>query len=239
MSGSNGRRVRHSIGRTGFCVILFLCVTALAVTGYWTLIPKNTAAEVAAPVPVAVPDEPPVTVPELPVPESEPEVEAAAEIVEPPEDVLDEFPTLDVEPDVLPAPPRLIVSPLTGETVAAFSVDALAYNETLGDWRTHDGIDIAADVGTPVLAACSGTVTEIAQDDLLGTLVRITHDGGYESTYANLQSVPAVGEGQYVSAGQVIGSVGTTSLIEAGSVPHLHFAVKRDGVSIDPKEFLE
>ena len=231
MSGAKGRRVRHSIGGTGFYIALFLCVTALAVAGYWSLIPKDTAAEVAAPVPVVVPDEPPEPMPELTVPEPEP----VFEIVEPPEDVPDEFPTLDV----IPAPPRLIVSPLNGETVAAFSVDALAYNETLGDWRTHDGIDIAADVGTPVLAACSGTVTAVTQDDLLGTCVTITHDGGYESTYANLQSVPTVGEGQYVSAGQIIGSVGTTSLIEAADTPHLHFAVKHDGESIDPKEFLK
>ena len=233
MSGSNGRRVRHSVFGTGFYIALFLCVTALAVALYWTLTPKDTAAEVAAPVPVVVPDEPPVSMPELTVPERE--VEPVVEIVEPPEDVPDEFPTLDV----IPVEPRLIVSPLNGETVAAFSVDALAYNETLGDWRTHDGIDIAADVGTPVLAACSGTVTAVTEDDLLGTCVTITLDGGYESTYANLQSIPTVGEGQYVSAGQIIGSVGTTSLIEAGSTPHLHFAVKRDGVSIDPKEFLK
>lgn len=238
MSGSNGRRMRHSIFGTGFYIALFLCVTALAVAGYWTLIPKDTAAEVAAPVPVVIPDEAPTPpMPELTAPERE--IESVFEIVEPPEDVPDEFPTLDVVPDVIPVEPRLIVAPLNGETVAAFSVDALAYNETLGDWRTHDGIDIAADVGTPVLAACSGTVTAVSEDDLLGTLVTITHDGGYESTYANLQSVPTVGVGQYVSAGQVIGSVGATALIEAGSAPHLHFAVKKDGVSIDPKEFLK
>ena len=237
MSGSNGRRVRHSVFGTGFYIALFLCVTALAVALYWTLTPKDTAAEVASPVPVVIPDEPPVSMPELTVPKHK--VESVVEIIEPPEDVPDEFPTLDIVPDVIPVEPRLIVSPLNGETVAAFSVDALAYNETLGDWRTHDGIDIAADVGTPVLAACSGTVTAVKDDDLLGTCVTITHDGGYESTYANLQSVPTVGEGQYVSAGQIIGSVGTTSLIEAGSTPHLHFAVKRDGVSIDPKEFLK
>ena len=236
MSGSNGRRVRHSVFGTGFYIALFLCAATLAVALYWTLTPKDTAAETAAPVPVVV-DEPPVSMPELPAPARE--VEPVVEIVEPPEDVLDEFPTLDVVPDVIPVEPRLIVSPLNGETVAAFSVDALTYNETLGDWRTHDGIDIAADVGTPVLAACSGTVTAVTEDDLLGTCVTITHDGGYESTYANLQSVPTVGEGQYVSAGQIIGSVGTTSLIEAGSAAHLHFAVKRDGVSIDPKEFLK
>ena len=236
MSGSNGRRVRHSVFGAGFYIALFLCVTALAAALYWTLTPKDTAAEVASPVPVVI-DESPVSMPELTVPERE--VEPVVDIVEPPEDVLDEFPTLDVVPDVIASPPRLIVSPLNGETVAAFSVDTLAYNETLGDWRTHDGIDIAADVGTPVLAACSGTVTAVTEDDLLGTCVTITHDGGYESTYANLQSVPTVGEGQYVSVGQIIGSVGTTSLIEAGSTPHLHFAVKRGGVSIDPKEFLK
>ena len=139
----------------------------------------------------------------------------------------------------MPVEPHLIVSPLTGETIAASSVDALAYNETLGDWRTHDGIDIAAAVGTPVLAACSGTVTAIESDDLLGTCVRIVNDRGYESTYANLQSVPTVGEGQYVSAGQVIGSVGTTSLIESSSAPHLHFSVTKDGKAIDPNEFLK
>ena len=239
MSGSNGRRARHSAFGTGFYIVLFLCVTALAGALYWTLLPKDTAAEAAAPVPVVVPDDPPAVMPELPVSEPKPEVESVFEIVEPPEDVPDEFPTLDVVPDVIPVEPRLIVAPLNGETVAAFSVDALAYNETLGDWRTHDGIDIAADAGTPVLAACSGTVTSVEEDDLLGTCVTITHDGGYESTYANLQSVPTVGEGQYVSAGQVIGSVGTTSLIEAGSAPHLHFAVKKDGASIDPKEFLK
>ena len=237
MSGSNGRRVRHSIFPAGFYIALFLCVTVLAAALYWTLTPKDTAAEVAAPVPVTVPDETPAPMPELTVPERE--IESVFEIVEPPEDVPDEFPTLDVVPDVIPVEPRLIVAPLNGETVAAFSVDALAYNETLGDWRTHDGIDIAADVGTPVLAACSGTVTAVAEDDLLGTLVTITHDGGYESTYANLQSVPTVGVGQYVSAGQIIGSVGATALSEAGSAPHLHFAVKKDGASIDPKEFLK
>ena len=237
MSGSNGRRVRHSIFPAGFYIALLLCVTVLAAALYWTLTPKDTAAEVAAPVPVVIPDETPAPMPELPAPERE--IESVFEIVEPPEDVPDEFPTLDVVPDVIPVEPRLIVSPLNGETVAAFSVDALAYNETLGDWRTHDGVDIAADVGTPVLAACSGTVTAVAEDDLLGTCVTIAHDGGYESTYANLQSVPTVGVGQYVSAGQIIGSVGATALIEAGSAPHLHFAVKKDGASIDPKEFLK
>lgn len=61
-------------------------------------------------------------------------------------------PVLDDTP-VVAAIPQVVVAPLEGEVVAAFSVDQLAYNETLGDWRTHDGVDIAAAEGTSVLAA--------------------------------------------------------------------------------------
>ena len=117
-------------------------------------------------------------------------------------------------------------------------MDELAYSETLADWRTHDGIDIKADAGTQVLAASSGTVLSVADDDLMGTTVVIAHDGGYETTYSNLQSVPTVAPEQYVSAGQVIGAVGTTSLAEASMAPHLHFSVSRDGAVIDPHEYV-
>ena len=75
----------------------------------------------------------------------------------------------EVTEPVTPVAPRLIVSPLSGETVAAFSMDELAYSETLADWRTHDGIDIKADAGTQVLAASSGTVLSVADDDLMGS----------------------------------------------------------------------
>ena len=78
----------------------------------------------------------------------------------------------------------------------------------------------------------------VADDDLMGTTVIISHDGGYETIYSNLQSVPTVAPEQYVSAGQVIGAVGETSLAEAAVTPHLHFAVTRDGEAIDPQEFL-
>lgn len=73
----------------------------------------------------------------------------------------------------------------------------------------------------------------------MGTTVVIAHDGGYETTYSNLQSVPTVAPEQYVSAGQVIGAVGATSLAEASMSPHLHFSVTKDGEIIDPQEFLK
>ena len=202
MNEPKRRAARHSLTGTGLYIALFLGLTALAVAGYWMLLPSS-----ADKTPTNA-TKPPVTTP------------------------------ITAEP-VTPVAPRLIVSPLSGETVAAFSMDELAYSETLADWRTHDGIDIKADAGTQVLAASSGTVLSVADDDLMGTTVVIAHDGGYETTYSNLQSVPTVAPEQYVSAGQVIGAVGTTSLAEASMSPHLHFSVTKDGEIIDPQEFLK
>ncbi len=140
--------------------------------------------------------------------------------------------------DLTPTPPALIVDPLVGETVAAFSMDELVYSETMGDWRTHDGIDIAAEPGTQVCAACAGTVIDLRSDDLMGMTVVLSHDGGFDTIYANLQDEPTVEIGDAVAAGQVIGSVGRTALGEALEPSHLHFAVTKNGEFIDPQEFL-
>ena len=244
MTGSNGRGKRHSFGGTGLYIALFLGVTALAVAGYWTLLPKNTADKdaenVSSRVELPVQEEP-VQMPEADFSEDDlipPEPKEDLTVMDEATGVEDTIPAMESTVDVMPEAPRLVVSPLVGEEVAAFSVDELKYNETLGDWRTHDGIDIAAEVGTQVLAACSGTVTQVIDDDLMGTSVTIAHDGGYETVYSNLQSVPTVSEGQGVSAGEVIGSVGCTSIAEFAVPAHLHFAVTKDGVPCDPKEFL-
>ena len=244
MAGSNGRAKRHFFGGTGLYIALFLGVTALAVAGYWTLLPKNTADKdaenVSSRVELPVQEEP-VQMPEADFSEDDlipPEPKEDLTVMDEATGVEDTIPAMESTVDVTPEAPRLVVSPLVGEEVAAFSVDELKYNETLGDWRTHDGVDIAAEVGTQVLAACSGTVTQVIDDDLMGTSVTIAHDGGYETVYSNLQSVPTVSEGQEVSAGEVIGSVGCTSIAEFAVPAHLHFAVTKDGVPCDPKKFL-
>ena len=239
MNEPKRRAARHSMTGTGLYIALFLGLTALAVAGYWMLLPSpadKTPTPVSEPLvttPIAaapIAPEPPEVKQEEPEEPAEP-VQSAVEVT---------LPEPEPEPaePITPVAPRLIVSPLSGETVAAFSMNELSYSETLADWRTHDGIDIKADAGTQVLAACSGTVRSVSDDDLMGTTVVIAHDGGYETIYSNLQSVPTVAPEQYVSAGQVIGAVGETSLAEASMVPHLHFSVTKDGESVDPQEFL-
>ena len=68
-------------------------------------------------------------------------------------------------------------APVAGQTVAEFAADCLGYNETTRDWRTHAGVDIAADEGAQVCAAAAGTVYSVYDDEELGMTVVITHDG--------------------------------------------------------------
>ena len=130
------------------------------------------------------------------------------------------------------------VWPVSGSTQAAYSVDALQYNATTQDWRTHAGVDLAASVGTPVKAAGSGVVTAVYDDEFLGTTVVINHPDGHVSQYSNLAVMPSVSAGDSVEAGQTIGAVGETALLEIADEPHLHFAVYANGDTIDPAEFI-
>lgn len=133
---------------------------------------------------------------------------------------------------------EVFTSPLEGETIAVFSTDTLCYNEALADWRTHNGVDIAAESGSPVSAAAAGTVKSVIEDPLLGTTLTLTHDGGYESVYASLEKEVYVSVGDEVTAGERIGAVGATAAGESEE-PHLHFSVSRDGKLLDPTPYLD
>ncbi len=127
--------------------------------------------------------------------------------------------------------------PLQGSVSVPYSPMALLYDRTMGDWRTHNGVDIAASMGAKVMAVSDGTVTEICEDPFYGTTVVIDHGAGAVSRYSNLQSVPTVQEGDSVTMGSVIGAVGNTALCEAGDVSHLHFVFTVDGETADPSEY--
>ena len=240
MSSNTSRKARHIFDGTGVYIALFLVVTALAVAGYWTLIPHSPAeAPVVEDTPAPAPSSPvPAAVPKRDEPPAEPKLTPQEEAAPAQSAVTVTLPP-SAPPDLTPAPPSLVVAPLIGETVAAFSMEELVYSETLGDWRTHDGMDIAAPLGTQVCAASYGTVTDVRDDDLMGTTVVIAHDDGCDTIYANLQAMPTVGVGDEVTAGQIIGSVGSTALGESALPAHLHFAVTRDGEFIDPAEYLD
>ena len=131
------------------------------------------------------------------------------------------------------------VWPVEGQMVMEYAVEALAYNQTTRDWRTHDGVDIAAEAGSTVCAAADGEVYSVYEDETMGMTVVLVHDGGYTTRYASLSDEVMVSAGDTVQAGQVIGYVGETALLESGIGEHVHFAVSCSGDSVDPMEFLE
>lgn len=226
-------KIKSLLGGGGFYAVLALCVVAVGVGGYFLLLRQEPQQEV----PEETPDVQTTAPAELP--EHEPVVETVP-MEEPEEREPVSMPEVTVDDTPVAAEaPSVVVSPLQGEVVAAFSVDQLLYNETLDDWRTHDGVDIAAAAGDAVLAASAGTVLSVTDDPMMGTTVVIGHSDGYETTYANLQTDPLVEEGESVSAGQAIGAVGTTAAAESAQGVHLHFAVTREGEAVDPQAFLD
>ena len=143
------------------------------------------------------------------------------------------------QPPVTGSKPEKTVHPVTGETVADYSMDALCYNPTTRDWRVHDGMDIAAEAGSPVCAAADGTVYTVYEDETMGMTVVISHSGGYTTKYASLSGEVAVAAGDAVTAGQTIGYVGNTALLENAVGDHVHFSVSCGGAMMDPLDFLE
>ena len=139
-------------------------------------------------------------------------------------------PTL--EPTATPEP-EYWAWPLEGECLADYSPDAPVWSETLGQWQTHPGLDIAGSPGEAVYACRDGVVSEAWNDRLWGNVVVIGHEEGYESTYAGLNTLELVDEGDAVKAGQVIGSVGQSAACEAERGWHLHFELTKDGEPVD------
>jgi len=87
----------------------------------------------------------------------------------------------------------------------------------------HTGIDLATGMGTPIVAAQSGTVAMTYWDGCGGNMVSINHPNGWQTRYAHMNTWAIVSPGQYVSAGQTVGYVGTTG---CSSGPHLHFEMR-------------
>ncbi|MCL2828781.1 MAG: M23 family metallopeptidase [Oscillospiraceae bacterium] len=246
----------------GFYIVLILCVAVIGASA-WTMLATNneTGYEMDLPVVAEVTPQPtprpqtpglgerprPEPTPRpTPMPEedetwffgpSEPETEEPS--TEPPAELPPAPPVSEQETWTPPAIQDMqFVWPVSGQVEVSYAVETLVFDRTMGDWRTHAGIDISAELGERVLAISAGTVEQVYQDDLYGTTVVIYHGNDLRSVYANLAELPPVAEGQWVEMGSVIGSVGTTALMAAGRAHHLHLEIIEEGVRVDPLNFL-
>lgn len=134
------------------------------------------------------------------------------------------------------APAPSFVQPVDGQITQVYSGDELVYNETLQDWRTHNGVDIACAENAQVKSAVAGTVCNIYDDGMWGRIVEVEAD---ELTwrYAGLAADSVqVSMGDGVSAGQTLGNVGEVMAETAGG-PHLHLEVLKGGNRVDPEHY--
>lgn len=118
--------------------------------------------------------------------------------------------------------------------IAPFSGGELVKNETTGSWQTHNGTDIAAETGAEVYAVFSGEVKAVKNDPLWGVTLVLDHQNGYITRYCGLSADLAVQEGDKLSGGDVIGTVGGSADIESSLPPHLHIEITHNGAFIDP-----
>ena len=122
--------------------------------------------------------------------------------------------------------------PVSGRVLNAYSGDELVYNKTLGDWRTHNGIDYAAREGEAVPSPVDGSVVLAGADGSWGPVVAVKDSAGRVWRLCGVAS-PKVKEGDTVSAGQVLGTVGSVSC-ECAEESHLHLEVKQGDSYLDP-----
>lgn len=129
------------------------------------------------------------------------------------------------------APSGRLQWPTAGRLISGFGNRR---HPIFGGIRFHSGVDLAAPSGTPIVAADGGEVLQASYSGGYGYSILIYHGGGFATFYAHMSSF-AVGQGQMVKRGQVIGYVGTTGWTTG---PHLHFEVRINGVAQNPLGYL-
>ncbi|MGM9607908.1 MAG: M23 family metallopeptidase [Oscillospiraceae bacterium] len=124
------------------------------------------------------------------------------------------------------------VTPVQGEVTSPYGYRDHPVN---GEYLFHSGIDLAADIGTPVAAFADGTVDFIGESEAYGLYIQLDHGNGVKTFYCHCSALYAQ-KGEVVSAGQTIAAVGDTG---NATGPHLHLEIKRDGVLLNPIYYIE
>ncbi|MBQ6720502.1 MAG: M23 family metallopeptidase [Oscillospiraceae bacterium] len=230
---SDNKHVGRGFSGKGYYIALILCAAAIGITSYVyyanTKEDTQVLTEEAEYIPVGTmaleAEDIPVLAPENAAEQTLPSGTAPSE----------------TKPAVIRPEEKKVLktqSPVAGEELFGYSMEALSYNDTTRDWRVHNGVDLAAEEGTAVSAAAEGIVYTVYEDDTLGNTVVIRHEGGYTTRYSSLSDAIPVSAGDQVSLGQTIGYAGSTAMVETAMGSHVHFSVSCKDVPMDPAEFL-
>ena len=126
--------------------------------------------------------------------------------------------------------------PVSGRVLNAFSGDELVYSKTLGDWRTHNGVDYACQKGEDVCAPVAGKVTSVGEEGNWGVVVSLEDDKGRTWRLCGLDDLE-VKAGDTVEVGQELGEAGNIAC-ECAEDSHIHLEVLKEGTYLDPLSIL-
>lgn len=124
------------------------------------------------------------------------------------------------------------ILPMNTEIQKDFSTETPVFSKTMGDYRTHSGIDFAGTPGAEIFSIGNGVVTRVLADTMWGYIIEIDH-GDLTARYIGLDQSSAVGIGDNVQAGQKIGTLAEIP-VEKDDGTHLHFEVIKDGKAVEP-----
>ncbi len=127
-----------------------------------------------------------------------------------------------------------LVVPVPGEILMHYNMDSTVYFRTLDQYKYNPAVIFQAAEGCEVVACADGQVTKIYQNEEIGVAVVIDLGNGYEATYGQLATY-RLGLGDYVTAGQVIGTVARPTKYYVTEGSNLYFSMKKNGASINPE----
>ena len=104
--------------------------------------------------------------------------------------------------------------------------------------RSHEGIDIFAERGTPIQATTQGIVSKVGEDALGGRVVMIIGPGGAGHYYAHLEDYADISANDWVNTGDTIGYVGDSGNAK-GTPPHVHYGIYINGSAVNPYPLLQ
>jgi len=123
--------------------------------------------------------------------------------------------------------------PVIGE-VDMSSPFGMRMDPFLGRPAVHTGIDLRGEIGEPVRATATGSVTIAGREGGYGNMVEISHGNGLATRYGHLSQI-SVKIGQVVRIGEIVGRIGSTG---RSTGPHLHYETRINGEAVDPQKFL-
>ena len=147
--------------------------------------------------------------------------------------------TAPAETKPVDALPTVFLLPAEGVLSKEHDATAQVFSNTMQDYRVHLGIDIGTEVAAPVTAVAAGKIEKIWSDVRYGQCIAVSHGGSCISIYKNLSvELPeGIAEGKNVVAGELIGVVGETAMVEIADEPHLHFEMTVNGLAVDPLDY--